>query len=100
MMKSQTGVPRVLALDPILPGAIVVATFLVFAGTLSFDFVYDDRLQVLQNPYILSWQYLPQYFTFSLGAASWAFGSGAGLLAACVSGAGRDFFSAFGALSL
>ena len=72
MTKSQTEVPRVPAPDQILPGVVVVATFLLFAGTLGFDFVFDDRLQILQNPYILSWRNLPRYFTSNV----WSFRAG------------------------
>jgi hypothetical protein len=72
MIKSQTGTLRNPALDQILPGVIVAATFLLFAGTISFDFVFDDRLQILQNPYILSWRFLPHYFTSNV----WSFRPG------------------------
>jgi protein O-mannosyl-transferase len=40
--------------------------FLLAAGcylnTLGNGFVYDDELQILQNPYVKSWHYLPQIF--------------------------------------
>jgi protein O-mannosyl-transferase len=40
--------------------------FLLAAGcylnTLGNGFVYDDELQILQNPYVKSWHYVPQIF--------------------------------------
>lgn len=46
----------------LLLGGVVVLTFLVYAGTLNFQFVYDDRAMVLDNPAIQSWHNLPQLF--------------------------------------
>jgi Tfp pilus assembly protein PilF len=49
------------------PGALLrlalLLTFAVYARCLTFDFVYDDAFQILQNPWIQSWRYLPHYFT-------------------------------------
>jgi len=42
---------------------VIVITFLAYAGTLAYEFVYDDRGQIVNNPFILSWHYLPRYFT-------------------------------------
>lgn len=42
---------------------IIGITFLAYAGTLGYEFVYDDRGQIVDNPFIKSWQYLPRYFT-------------------------------------
>ena len=39
---------------------------LVYLRTLTFGFVYDDVLQVFQNPALREWRYLPQYFTSHL----------------------------------
>ena len=33
-----------------------------YLNTLGNGFVYDDQLQILQNPYVKSWHYLPQIF--------------------------------------
>lgn len=46
-----------------------VAAVIVYLGSLQFGFVYDDRLQILNNPWMQSWRYLPRYFTAHL----WAF---------------------------
>ncbi len=48
---------------------VLVAVFLVYANTFSFDFVHDDRPQILGNTWLRSWRFLPRYFT----ADVWAF---------------------------
>jgi protein O-mannosyl-transferase len=52
--------------------------FLLAAGcylnTLMNAFVYDDELQILQNPYVKSWHYLPQIFRTTV----WSFIGSAG----------------------
>jgi len=42
---------------------VLIATFLVYAGTLGFGFVYDDQGQIVRNLFIQSWHYVPRYFT-------------------------------------
>ena len=37
--------------------------FLVYIPTLGYQFVYDDKPQIIQNPAIHAWHYLPHYFT-------------------------------------
>jgi len=57
-------------------GPVLVAccvAFLMYASSLRFWFVYDDRLQVLNNPWLHSWRYVPQYFTHNV----WHFVAGA-----------------------
>jgi len=44
-------------------------TALVYIATLSYGFVYDDVLQILQSPALHSWHYLPQYFSSHVLAA-------------------------------
>jgi tetratricopeptide (TPR) repeat protein len=49
---------------------ILAVVFLAYLDTLWFQFVhFDDRLQILQNTWLRSWNYLPRYFT----ADVWAF---------------------------
>lgn len=48
---------------------VLAAVFLAYADTLGFQFVHDDRFQILQNTWLRSWKYLPRYFT----ADVWAF---------------------------
>jgi protein O-mannosyl-transferase len=43
--------------------AVAGITFLAYAGTLGYEFVYDDRGQIVSNPFIKSWYYLPRYFS-------------------------------------
>ncbi|HEY6330312.1 MAG TPA: glycosyltransferase family 39 protein, partial [Blastocatellia bacterium] len=38
-------------------------TALAYIGILRSDFVYDDIIQIVQNPILHSWRYLPQYFS-------------------------------------
>jgi hypothetical protein len=42
---------------------VALLTVLAYADTLRFRFVYDDYPQILVNPRLTSWHYLPQYFT-------------------------------------
>ena len=44
-------------------------TALAYIATLSYGFVYDDNLQILQSPALHDWHYLPQYFTAHVLAA-------------------------------
>jgi tetratricopeptide (TPR) repeat protein len=45
------------------------AAGLIYITTLSFAFVYDDVPQILKNPAIQAWRFLPQYFTAHVWAA-------------------------------
>lgn len=45
------------------PVAILAATFLAYAATLGFGFVFDDHILILSNESIHSWRYFPLYFT-------------------------------------
>jgi len=44
---------------------VLTLTAITYLGTLRFDFVYDDNGQIRDNPFIKSWQYVPQYFVSS-----------------------------------
>jgi tetratricopeptide (TPR) repeat protein len=49
---------------PALQTAVLIsATFLAYAATLGFGFVSDDRFQIVGNPFITSWRFVPQYFS-------------------------------------
>jgi protein O-mannosyl-transferase len=54
----------------LLIGAIVVVTFLVFLPTIRYALVYDDFEQIVTNPRLTAWSYLPGYFTTHLWAHS------------------------------
>lgn len=48
---------------------LALVTFVGYSGTLGFQFVYDDVPQIVQNPAIHAWSYLPQYFSEHTWAA-------------------------------
>jgi hypothetical protein len=41
---------------------ILAASAVLYLPCLRFDFVYDDKVQILGNPRLLSWSYVPSYF--------------------------------------
>lgn len=45
---------------------VLLATFFLYAKTISYRFVYDDNFQILNNEHLRSWHYLPVYFTQNL----------------------------------
>lgn len=47
---------------------LTAATWACYAHTLGFQFVYDDKILILQNPALLSWRSIPHYFTESFVA--------------------------------
>ncbi len=49
---------------------LVLATYLVFARSLANGFVYDDGLQILQNPFVLN----PHLWTKIFTGSVWSFG--------------------------
>jgi 4-amino-4-deoxy-L-arabinose transferase-like glycosyltransferase len=46
----------------VLLSLILLVTFLAYSNTLWFQFVYDDRGQILANVQVHAWRYLPHYF--------------------------------------
>lgn len=38
-------------------------TLLTYVGALRFEFVYDDLSQIVSNPHVQSWRFVPSYFT-------------------------------------
>jgi tetratricopeptide (TPR) repeat protein len=53
---------------------LILISLLCYGNTLLNGFVYDDDQQILQNPYVKSWHYLPQIF----GTTVWSFVGQAG----------------------
>lgn len=51
------------ALHQAVLGLGLALTFIAYCGTVAFDFAYDDRSQVVGNPWIRSWHFVPRYFT-------------------------------------
>ena len=43
--------------------AVLALTFAVYIPTLRYNFVADDRGQILDNPAVHSWRFVPTYFT-------------------------------------
>ena len=41
---------------------ILTVTALIYSPSLRFGFVYDDPLQIINNPRIAAWSYVPSYF--------------------------------------
>ena len=69
-----TGGGRRAVTVPSLPSwkgiAIVLAlTFAVYTPTLRYQFVHDDRGQIVENPAVHSWHFVPTYFTSHVWAA-------------------------------
>lgn len=52
---------------------VLLITGITFVGTLRFHFVSDDYPQIVFNPFVKSWKYLPQYFVSSVWkmSSSW-----------------------------
>src|SRR3569833_1912179 len=42
---------------------VLMLTAVTYWPTLHYDLVYDDIPQIVQNPRVTSWSYLPGYFT-------------------------------------
>ena len=49
--------------------AVCFLTFLSYLPTLGFQFVHDDRSQIVGNPAVRSWHFVPGYFTSQVWAA-------------------------------
>ena len=47
----------------LVPGLVLAITFGVYAGTLTYQFVYDDLGVIVNNPLVQSWRFVPRYFT-------------------------------------
>lgn len=45
---------------------LCLATYACYIPALHFDFVFDDRPFILQNPLLLSWRSIPRFFTAHL----------------------------------
>ena len=60
--------------DQALIGLLILLAVLCYGNSLFNGFVYDDEQQILQNPYVKSWHYLPQIFSTTV----WSFVGAAG----------------------
>jgi tetratricopeptide (TPR) repeat protein len=57
-----------------LIAVLILVTCACYANMLGNAFVYDDDQQILQNPYVKSWKFLPEIFTTTV----WSFVGQAG----------------------
>lgn len=62
----QATVVEYLRRPAVLLSGIALITGLLYISTLSFEFVWDDHLQVESNPLLLSWKAIPRAFHSSL----------------------------------
>lgn len=60
--------------DATLAAFLVIAVLVCYVNILGNSFVYDDEQQILQNPYVKDWHFLPQIF----GTTVWSFVGQAG----------------------
>ena len=60
--------------DQALIALLILLAVLCYGNSLFNGFVYDDEQQILQNPYVKSWHYLPQIFSTTV----WSFVGAAG----------------------
>jgi len=68
-------VPHTSTNDSSLPSwkgiaAVLVLTFAVYIPTLRYQFVHDDRGQIVENPAVHSWHFVPSYFTSQVWAGA------------------------------
>ena len=47
---------------------VLLLTFAVYIPTLRYQFVHDDRGQIVENPAVHSWRFVPSYFTSQVWA--------------------------------
>jgi Tfp pilus assembly protein PilF len=55
--------------DTMLVGVLLLVVFVCYGNILANSFVYDDGQQILRNPYVKSWHFVPQIF----GSTVWSF---------------------------
>src|SRR5271155_750447 len=60
--------------DTTLVAILLIVVCVCYGNTLVNSFVYDDGQQILRNPYIKSWRFVPQIF----GTTVWSFVGQAG----------------------
>jgi protein O-mannosyl-transferase len=68
-----TSVPR--GYERILVPVLFILAVACYGNTLNHSFVYDDNQQILQNPYIKSWHFLPDLFSTTV----WSYIGSAGV---------------------
>ena len=53
-----------------LPAIAILLTGIAYIASVRFEFVYDDRVQIMENRLLHSWRYIPAYFTDHVWAYS------------------------------
>jgi tetratricopeptide (TPR) repeat protein len=53
-----------------LPAMAILLTGIAYIASVGFEFVYDDRVQIMENRLLHSWRYIPAYFTDHVWAYS------------------------------
>ncbi len=48
--------------EPALVSGVLAITAMLYAASIRFEFTYDDRRLILDNPFVQAWRFLPQYF--------------------------------------
>lgn len=64
--EDEAGAGRLSARDWIVIALVLVSTCAVYLPTRKFDFVFDDRALIIENPLLRSWRFVPHYFTQNL----------------------------------
>jgi tetratricopeptide (TPR) repeat protein len=73
---AQPATPDFLFRPGVMEVLVCALTALIYVATLSFGFVYDDIPQILKNPAVHEWRFVPQYFTSHVWAAIYPNSSG------------------------
>lgn len=55
--------PGLWAAEARWPLLVLAVTLIAYFGTVGFEFVHDDIDQIVKNPHVQSWQFVPRYFT-------------------------------------
>jgi tetratricopeptide (TPR) repeat protein len=63
---STEGPPIPAAAEKYFVWMALFVTAMTYVATVRFDFVYDDDPQIVHNPFLRAWHYVPQYFVSSL----------------------------------
>jgi len=59
----QTNLTRRLSQSHLAVALVLALTFAAYIGTISYQFVFDDKGQIVENPTVKSWALAPSFFT-------------------------------------
>ncbi len=60
--QSPAGAPAVALSDRVLLASVLFFTAILYLPSLRYGFVYDDQGQIVDNPLVRAWRYVPEYF--------------------------------------